>query len=230
MNQDDPNYCDDDLFDDGKPVLGKRCATCNRALLFSHFQKDSSVSDGRTHICNFCASSPRLSMEEHTLRMQEESFNSHAAQRMRGEDPDSWMNARARLGKQKSCYDFLRELCQICPDIKITDGRVSETGKWEDVDLVLCRVFPGPQAHLNGAYYQTLGYCPRGILPEFSIHNFGRMGERTDEKRRGWRTILLTCILAGVVSEEVVEKKFGRVEGPAGVQWRKQLCQYRNRN
>ncbi len=228
MQQEDFAFMDPKLFDPATPIMGKICHTCSRGLYHSHFQKDSSVKDGYAHICNSCRAAPRLSMAEHTLRMREENFSSEHARKLRGENPESWMGP-ARFGSQKSCYDFLRELAALCPDLVIVEGNVSDTGLRDDADLMLYKAYPCPQAHLDGRDFAAIGYINRGVLPEFSIFAFGKMGERDHEIKRGWRTILLRCIQLGMLSEELAEKKFGKVEGPAGEQYRRQLFGVRNR-
>jgi hypothetical protein len=218
-----------DVMDPSKPLLGAECDGCLRVFPYSYFQKDASRNSGVSALCNSCAATPRLSVAEHLKRLQEQNFGSEQAKRIRGEDPESWLNSRARVGRQLHSADFLRILTGACPDLLIAHGYVSETGRVEDADLTLYRVYPGPQAHLDGREYNYIGFCHRGVLPEFSIWNFGKMGERTEEARRGWRTILLRCIQVGMLSEEKAHKLFGHAEGEAGYQYRKQLYAARNR-
>jgi hypothetical protein len=228
MQQEDFNLMDARLFDPKTPLLGKFCGACGLGLYFTHFQKDASIKDGHSHICNSCRAEPCLSISEHIARKKEQNFNSEHARKLRGENPESWMGA-GRIGNQKSCYDFLRELAALCPDLVIVEGNVSDTGQRDDADLMLYRAYPCPQKHLEGRDFASVGYINRGVLPEFSIFAFGKMGERDHEIKRGWRTILLRCIQLGMLSEETAEKKFGKVEGPAGEQYRKQLFAVRNR-
>lgn len=215
----DRSSMDAELFDPKTPLQGKTCCACGLGLRFSHFQKDSSISDGHAHMCDVCAASPELSVEEHILRMREENFASAQARHARGESPEAYLNSKARIGQTMQCSDFLYKLSKKCPTLVVTQGYVSETGHLEDADLMLYRAVP----------FCSVGFIQRGLLPEFSIFAFGRMGERTHEEQRGWRTILLRCIQLGMISEERADKVFGKCLSEAGEVYRKAVYNWRNR-
>ncbi|HTH42887.1 MAG TPA: hypothetical protein VL498_06965 [Terracidiphilus sp.] len=63
--------------------------------------------------------------------------------------------------------------------------------------------------------------------PEWSIMRFDEYGVATKEKYRGWRTAMLVLIVAEILTEEEVDKAFGRPIGEAGSWYRQQLKVYR---
>lgn len=71
----------------------------------------------------------------------------------------------------------------------------------------------------------TLQY-PYG--PEWSVMRFNDYNVPTREKYKGWRTALLTMIVAGVLSEAEAHKCFGEPRGMASLFYREQLYNHRN--
>jgi hypothetical protein len=47
-------------------------------------------------------------------------------------------------------------------------------------------------------------------MPELSMMNFDDHGAPLAERRRGWRTVLLQLLLSGFITEEAVDKEFGK--------------------
>ena len=68
-----------------------------------------------------------------------------------------------------------------------------------------------------------------GLMPEYEFVNFDDKGVVTTTKRRGWRTVLLQMILKGLITEETVNKHFGRAIGPASQRYNSTLYAWRNR-
>lgn len=50
---------------------------------------------------------------------------------------------------------------------------------------------------------------------EFSVMRFDDHGVPLDERYRGWRTVLMQLALKGMLKESVINKVFGRANGPA---------------
>src|SRR6266704_4888869 len=94
-------------------LLGKECVTCLRILSYHFFKRDSSYRDGCRDQCDQCASAPRMSTEEHTLRLREASFSSHAVRKQRWDNQDDYMNDEARFGKRMHSSEFLSKLRSI---------------------------------------------------------------------------------------------------------------------
>jgi len=58
--------------------------------------------------------------------------------------------------------------------------------------------------------------------PEYSVMRFNTYNVPTTEKYRGWRTALLTLILADVITEREADQAFGPAEGEAAHFYRQQ--------
>lgn len=203
-------------------LLGKECIGCYRILDYRFFDHDHSSRDGRKDLCVSCANAPKLSTNEHTARIREMNYNSDAVRAQRWENQEEYKNSAARIGKAIHHSDFIRVIKHLVPDLYITDGRV-------EGDLAVFRVYGRPQPQLNGRTFEYLFYCPTGVLPEFSIYEFDEVRDiPVRELKRGWRTVLLRLIKSGLVSEETVNKVFGRAEGPAATIYNQKLQAFRN--
>ena len=67
-----------------------------------------------------------------------------------------------------------------------------------------------------------------GMMPEYSIMSFDSHGVPLAEKYRGWRTCLLQLILKRMITEEIVDKVFGKATGPASERYNRTLYGFRN--
>src|SRR5579859_4604656 len=105
-------------------VVGKECVGCMRALPYSQFDRDASYRDGRKDLCTNCASSPRLSTDEHTARLRETNFNSEFVRRQRWAHQDDYRGAAARIGRAMRHSDFLLIIQKLIPSLYITPGRI----------------------------------------------------------------------------------------------------------
>lgn len=202
-------------------VLGKECIGCQRLLIYSFFERDSSYRDGRKDLCVSCASSPRLSTMEHICRLRELNASSHAIKRQRWQHQEDYRNDEARVGRLLHHSDFLYKLKKLVPSLFITEGRV--IGDW-----AIFQTYPGPQSKLDGREWEYLFYCHMGYIPEFSIYEFNERDIPQRESRRGWRTVLLRLIKKGLLTEETCNKVFGKAEGVASVVWQRSLYNHRN--
>jgi hypothetical protein len=212
-----------DLIDESKPVLGIECCTCFRILPFSNFRRDSSYKTGYRPQCNDCASTEPLSVKENALKLSEQNYNSEALKKQRVITLDDYETDAARIGHPLHHSDFLLKLLPLVPNLYICEGRIQG-------DLALYKVFPQPQSHLEGRTFQYLGYCPTGMIPEFSLWEFDSRDVPVRERERGYRTVLLTLIIQGMLTEEKVNQVFGRPEGPGSLIYRRKLSEWRNRN
>ena len=68
-----------------------------------------------------------------------------------------------------------------------------------------------------------------GFTTEFTVMRFDEHDIPLDERYRGWRTPLLQIQLKGILTEEQVEKEFGKAVGPASKRYNKTLYEFRNR-
>lgn len=204
-------------------IMGKECCCCMRLLEFKFFPRDTSYRDGYRDQCNECASAPRLSTAEHTDRLRELNYSSEALKRQRWDDQEELKDDTSRLGRPMKHSDFLGVVQKLVPNLYITEGRLVG-------DLAIFQIAPCPQDKWGGKDFNYLFYCPSGILPEFSQYQFDEVRNiPIRESKRGWRTVLLRLVKAGLLDEATCNKIFGRAEGPAASRWNKQLWQYRNR-
>src|SRR5271157_1068657 len=100
----------DDAIAYSQDVVGKECIGCACLKPFSMFQQDSSCRDGRRDLCDECATSPRLSTEEHVCRLREMTYSSEAIKRQRWEHQEDYRNDIARVGKPMWTSDLMNKL------------------------------------------------------------------------------------------------------------------------
>lgn len=219
----DPNAIDYDLFYTPE-LLGQECCGCYKILKWDQFAKDSSLKTGHKPLCNSCASSPCLTMEEHTHRLKESSLSSHGVARQRHEDQSEFRLTDEREGRRMHTADLLLKLHKLIPSLFVKEGGING-------DLALYQVAETPQTKWGGKNYSYLGFVSYGNLSEYSLYQFDEVRDvMVREKQRGWRTTLLRCIKAGLITEEQADRVFGKPSGRASGVWYKQLYEYRNKN
>jgi hypothetical protein len=203
-------------------IYGRTCAGCKCDLDWVHFRRDSSQRDGRATLCYECESVPRLSTEEHTARLREQNLSSEVYKRQRWEGQDELKDDASRIGRPMRHADFLSVLQKLVPNLYVTEGRIQG-------HLAVFRTYPGPQSHLEGRDFSYLFYMDEGILPEFSQYIFDPVTDvPIKESKRGWRTVLLRLVKAGLLTEDVCNKVFGRPEGMPANRWHRELQKSRN--
>lgn len=212
-------------------MMGKECITCNRILEYKFFKKDASCRDGRRDLCDICASAPRMSTEEHFLRLRESNNGSDAVKKQRWEHQDEYRDDAARLGRGMYTSDFLRILKTVIPSLCFVDGRV-------DGDVAVYRTYDRPQDHLGGRDFEYLFYIPtksyipqipHGWIPEYSLYEFDTVRDiPLREKHRGWRTPLLMLIERRLLTEQRCDEIFGRASGVASNVWYRKVRAVRN--
>lgn len=219
---DEANQVDQELVESPE-LLGKECLTCGGVLRYKFFRKDSSYKDGRRDQCLSCESVPRMSLDEHTHRLKEKNFSSEAVKKQRWEHQDDYKNEAARYGRQMTGIEFLTKLKTLVPELYWQNGRI-------EGDLAVYLTYPFPQPHLDNRDFEYLWYVPRGLMPEFSIYQFDTTRDILQcEKQRGWRTPLLRCIKAGMITEEQADNVFGKpTDGEGSVVYRRKLWEHRN--
>lgn len=208
---------------DSPQLLGKECCVCRAVLEYKFFARDSSCRDGRRDICDGCANATRLSIAEHTARLREDNFNSEGTKAQRWAHQDDYRNSESRLGRPMLSGDFLRILKKMVPRLFFMDGNCVG-------DVAIFETDGHPHTEWGGHDFRYLGYCPTGVLPEFSQYQFDELRDiPIQESRRGWRTPLLRLIESGLITEEMCDAVFGRPDGPASSVWYRHLKSFRNR-
>lgn len=203
-------------------LLGAECSGCFRLLAYKFFRKDSSLRTGHKPLCMDCEDQPKLSIAEHTARMKEKNFNSVAVKAQRHEDQNEFRKTDARRGRPMHTSELLIRLQKLVPSLFIKDGGLIN-------HLALYQIADQPQAKWDGRNYKYLGYVEVATLPEFSTYSFDDVRDvMIREEERGWRTVLLRFIRAGLLTEEQCIKEFGHATGQGSAVWAKELWKIRN--
>lgn len=72
-------------------------------------------------------------------------------------------------------------------------------------------------------------WLQEGFQIEYSLMKFDEHNVPLDEKRRGWRTCLMQILLQGILSEETIERVFGKATGPASKKYNSLFYEVRNK-
>jgi len=164
-----------------------------------------------------------MSTAEHTAALREKNLNSEVYRKQRWEDQDELKDDESRVGRPMKHTDLLSVVKHLVPSLYVMPGRIRG-------HLAVFRTFPGPQSRLDGRDFEYLFYMEEGIAPEFSQYSFDPVTDvPIREEKRGWRTVLLRLIKAGLLSEDTCNKVFGRPEGTPANRWHMELKKYRSR-
>lgn len=217
----EPQLTDHDLFYTPE-LLGAECDRCFKILRYNAFEKDTSYRSGYKPTCRSCRSAPLMSMAEHSARLGELNFNSEGTKRQRHEDQDEFHKEHERVGRRMHTSVLLLKLQKLVPCLHVKEGNIVG-------DLGLYLTAETPQTKWGGKNYQYLGFVTFENLTEYSQYEFDdKLDIVIRESNRGWRTVLLRFIKAGVLTEEQCDKEFGHPSGRASLVWYKKLWQYRN--
>jgi hypothetical protein len=119
-----------------------------------------------------------------------------------------------RWGQVMHSNELIRKLTKILPELVPGPGAIED-------NISLYRVRPGGEPDF-------ICWTGCGYLPEFSIVHFNKDRQPIREQR-GWRTVLLRVIKAGLITEAEAEKEFGRPSSPQQDKfWREQLWNFRH--
>jgi hypothetical protein len=163
-----------------------------------------------------------MSMAEHSARLGELNFNSEGTKRQRHEDQEEFHKEHERVGRRMHTSVLLLKLQKLVPSLHVKTGAI-------EGDLALYQTAETPQAKWDGKNYNYLGFVSYANLPEYSQYEFdNKLDIVLRESTRGWRTVLLRFIKAGLLTEEQCDKEFGHPSGRASLVWYKKLWQYRN--
>jgi len=214
----DPQYQIDRDILESETLNGRECCCCQRILTLKHFKADHTNRDGRAERCNFCESTPWLSIDENTARLREQNYNSEALKRQRPPWIDSMKCDIGRIGRVMDSLSFLNKLKTLIPGLHWLSGNVA--GDFS--------VYIRDSREESGMRY--LWYVPQGTLPEFSLHEFDDRDCPIKEKLRGWRTPLLRCLLSDMITEKQANDVFGSpAENLASQVYRTRLFNHRNK-
>lgn len=205
-------------------LRGKECQSCARLLTYRFFPKNSLYKDGYGPQCYKCLKAPRLSLREHTARLQELNYNSEGTRRQRHVDQDFFHEDRP--GIPMECSLFLTKLLHAYPQLYVTQGGVTINGAV--VDLALYATSPMVRQDWAGRDFKYLGYVTLGVMPEYSRYEFDHRDVMLRCSQIGWRSVLLRFVENNLLTEEQCLKEFGPPSGGVNSLWYKKLSNHRN--
>lgn len=200
-------------------ILGQECHSCWRLLRWRFFDKNSAYKNGYEPQCSWCKSQPRLSIKEHTARLQELNYNSEGTRRQRHADTEFLIDDRP--GRSMDCSLFLQKLLHVYPGLYVTQGGIA-------TDLALYTTAGINKPEWGNNSFKYIGYVTLGILPEYSRYEFDQRDILQRCTQIGWRSVLLRFVENNILTEEQCLKEFGPPSGGVNSLWYKKLHNHRN--
>jgi hypothetical protein len=166
-------------------------------------------------------------MSEHTHRLKEMNFNSHAVRKQRFANQLDYMDDEARDVNRMHSSEFIRRLYNIISSEKLflTDGNFIG-------DISVYRISGVPRPDFEGprSDFKYLWYIPKGWMPEFSLYEFDERAVPIRESKRGWRTPLLRMAKLGLITQDQINWEFGYAEGEGSTVYQREMKALRDRN
>ena len=135
------------------------------------------------------------------------------------QDEDRLTDEKQRRGELMFCLDFVEKLNTILP--AFLSGKVIN-------GLSGLYVFT---PDVKGGHWHYVCSVQASMMNEYSVIHVDSHGLPLNEKKRGWRTVLLRLITGSFVSEEDAHEVFGEpFSGPISRRYREQLYWFRNRS
>ena len=152
---------------------------------------------------------PAAGLEEAVLEAREGNVNAVRVFRFRFQnDYTDWVP-----GKILDIRDFLRLLRTIRPDAFVAEHQI----------LGLRGL-----GFIQAGVPVYSGTSVQDVAPEWSQLRVDVHGLPKNERYRGWRTVLLTLIKRGFITEEQADAVFGKPTGPRSRPWFRSLWEIRN--
>jgi len=156
---------------------------------------------------------------EEVMRQNELSTNSVKEYRFFRQFEDGLTDEKSRQGHLIFCLDFAEMLNTIVPcylSAKIQKGLSGLYVYMPDV---------------KGGHWHYVCAAQASMMNEYSVIHLDNHGLPLNEKKRGWRTVLLRLIQGSFITEEDAERVFGEpTSGPVSRRYREQLYWFRNRS
>lgn len=155
---------------------------------------------------------------EEVMRQNELSTTAVKEYRFFRQFEDRLGDEKQRRGELMFCLDFAEKLNTILP--AYLSGKVIN-------GLSGLYVF---MPDVKGGHWHYVCGVQASMMNEYSVVWFDSHGLPLNEKKRGWRTVLLRLITGGFISEEDADRVFGPpFSGPISRRHREQLYYFRNR-
>lgn len=156
---------------------------------------------------------------EEVIRQRELSTDYVKEYKFFRQDEDRLTDEKQRRGELMFCLDFVEKLNTILPAYlsgKIING------------LSGLYVF---MPDVKGGHWHYVCGVQASIMNEYSVIYVDSHGLPLNEKKRGWRTVLLRLITGSFISEEEAHQVFGEpFSGPISRRYREQCYWFRNRS
>ena len=156
---------------------------------------------------------------EEVMRQNELSTESVKEYRFFRQFEDQLTDEKQRRGELMFCLDFVEKLNEIVPaylSAKVIKG------------LSGLYVFT---PDVKGGHWHYVCGVQASMMNEYSVIYLDSHGLPLNEKKRGWRTVLLRLITNSFITEEDAHRIFGEpFSGPISRRYREQLWYFRNRS
>lgn len=211
-------------FDDG-PTEGDFAMTGDKDLGFStNTYDDQAVIDMQHRAEDARAKAVTEALQEAIDQASEENIDAVRGFRFRHQE--EYRNWEA--GRIMWLGDFITLLQTIRPDAFFAE--MSYLGL-RGIGVVGVHEVLDPQTGIptypNEPYYTGVSYM-NGNAPEWEKVNIDSHGLPTHSIYRGWRTVLLSLIQKGIITEDQAIEVFGQASGPRSKPWHRGLWELKN--
>jgi hypothetical protein len=140
--------------------------------------------------------------EQSSTEAKEELNRQHEineASRAQFRHPDQDLMTQRREGRIIHYLEFVRLLNEHEINVRAADGlRQDQKGLWALVPT------------MGGGQWKYITWMQVPYMQEYEEINVDDYGVMTNQKRRGWRTVLLCLIKQGILTEELAHSIFGK--------------------
>ncbi|MGH7747788.1 MAG: hypothetical protein ACREQ5_23965 [Candidatus Dormibacteria bacterium] len=156
---------------------------------------------------------------EEVMRQNELSTQSVKEYRFFRQAEDQLTDEKQRRGELMFCLNFVEKLNEILPAYLSSKVILGLSGLYVMTPDV------------KGGHWHYCCGVQASMMNEYSIIHVDSHGLPLNEKKRGWRTVLLRLITNSFISEEDAHRVFGEpTSGPISRRYREQLYWFRNRS
>ena len=156
---------------------------------------------------------------EEVMRQNELSTESVKEYRFFRQFEDGLTDEKARQGELMFCLDFIERLNKILP--AYLSGKVIK-------GLSGLYVY---MPDVKGGHWHYVCGVQASMMNEYSVIRLDSHNLPINEKKRGWRTVLLRLIQGSFITEDEAENEFGEpISGWVSRRYREQCYWFRNRS
>lgn len=173
----------------------------------------------------------KLDAKENVAKLRELALKD--ASKYRIENQDELTDAKRSEGRRLSHTEILGRLQRLVPDLTAKEGSPGNLALYcpRTVDQVDAAIREGSGGSGNDLFFlmnRYVGGLPKEELPEWGYLDIDTSLLATREHLRGWRTILIGLIRAGVLSYDAACAEFGDpATDPRAVQWMRKTLEWR---